>query len=286
MTGAPAGFDAPAPIMITVSAIKYPVSSYDRDPALKNQMSNCWAECLGDCSDKMSREHIFSKGIFFSDELTVQGLAWCSDTPVSVGLASLTAKILCSKHNNDLSVADSAAASATRAFEEALALHKFREQFRPTYWSRRDFNINGYELESWFLKTLINVSFRSEKLIGKDATEPGIPSRQLVEIAFQRRRFEAPAGLYTIPAVGETSLLDGRLRVTLMAQKPGATLGAIFTFAGLRYFLYLDDKFTPGPENFKFHSDPIVGRTPFLYRFRQVKFPVHGKLSHTITMRW
>jgi hypothetical protein len=234
----------------------------------------------------MSREHVFTKSVFFSDEVTVQGLPWCHDKPVSVGLSSLTAKVLCTKHNNELSIADSAATSTIRAFEDAIALHKFRERFAPTYWTRTDFKVNGYELESWFLKTLINVVFKSEKLIGKYATQAGIPPKELVEIAFRRRRFAPPAGLYTIPVVGETSVLDGGLRVTIMTQTRPTTIGAVFVFAGLRYFLYINDDFTPGPENFKYHSDAIVGRTPFLYRFRRVKFPVHGRPSHTISVRW
>lgn len=215
-----------------------------------------------------------------------QGLSWCTDGPVSVSVASLTRKILCSRHNNELSFADSAATSAIRAFEDAITLHKFREQYRRTNWTRKNVKIDGYELESWFLKTLINIVFKSQKLIGKFGTQPGIPPDELVEIAFQRRRFVPPAGLYTIPCVGEPSLLDGRIRVTIMAQTGTCTLGAVFVFAGLRYFLYLNDDFTPRPENFALHADPIVSRTSFLYRFRQVKFPVHGRPSHTITIQW
>lgn len=249
-------------------------------------MHECWAKCLGGCSNKITGEHIFSEGVHFSDQINVQGLPWCTEKPVSISVASLTRKILCSQHNNDLSFADSAATSAIRAFENAIALHKFREQYRKRNWTRRDVKIDGYELESWFLKTLINITFKSEKHIGKSATEPGIPPDELVEVAFQRRRFTGPAGLYTIPCVGETSALDGRLRVTIMAQTASRTVGAVFIFAGLRYFLYLNDDFTPGPENFTFHADPVVSRTPFLYRFRQVKFPVRGRPSHSITIRW
>jgi len=249
-------------------------------------MMECWAESLGGCSNKISREHIFSEGVHFSDQITVQGLPWCSDKPVSVGLSSLTRKILCTRHNSELSVADAAATSAIKAVEDAITLHKFRERYRPTQWTRKDFRINGYELESWFLKTLVNITFKSEKLIGKLAKAPGIPPKEIVEIAFQRRRFDPPAGLYTIPAVGESSVLDGRIRVTVMTQTSPVTLGAVFLFAGLRFFLYINDDFRPGPENFRLHNDPIISRTPFLYRFRQIKFPVHGRMSHTITIRW
>ena len=249
-------------------------------------MAECWAQSLGDCSDKMSREHIFSEGVHFADEVTVQGLSWCEDQPRTVGLSSLTAKILCKKHNSDLSFADAAAISTIKFFEEAIRLHGFRSKYRPANWTRRNFKVNGYELESWFLKTLINITFESEKLMGKYATQPGTPTRELVEIAFQRRRFDPPAGLYTIPAVGKDAVLDGSIRVSVMTQTPPITIGAVFLFAGMRFFLYLNDDFTPGPENFKFHHDPVVSTTPFLYRFRKVAFPVHGKSSHTVTFNW
>lgn len=249
-------------------------------------MNECWAECLGDCSGKMSREHIFSEGVHFSDQINVQGFSWCLEKPVSVGLTNLTRKILCTKHNNELAIADSAATSAIKAFEEAIKLNNFRTRYRKTDWSRKDFTINGYELESWFLKTLINITFKSEKLIGSRATQPGTPPKELVEIAFQRRRFEPPAGLYTIPSAGETSALDGRIRVTVMSRHEPATLGAVFLFSGLRYFLYLNKDLRPGPENFRSHNDPVVSQTPFLYRLRKVKFPVHGRVSITISIRW
>jgi len=40
-------------------------------------MSDCWAEPLGDCAGKMSREHIVTRGIFENDGTFVQGFPWC-----------------------------------------------------------------------------------------------------------------------------------------------------------------------------------------------------------------
>lgn len=47
---------------------------------------NCWAAALGDCSDKISREHIISRALF-SQEVFVQGLAWCKSEPKKIGMA-------------------------------------------------------------------------------------------------------------------------------------------------------------------------------------------------------
>ena len=97
-------------------------------------MNDCWAQSLGDCSDKMSREHIFSEGVHFADKVFVQGLSWCKDEPREVGLSSLTAKILCKKHNSEISFADAAATSTIKFFEESIRLYGFRSQHRRTNW--------------------------------------------------------------------------------------------------------------------------------------------------------
>jgi len=96
-------------------------------------------------------------------------------------------------------------------------------------------------------------SIKSDKLIGKHGTQAGIPPKELVEITFQRRRFDSPAGLYTIATKGTSATLDGRLRMTIVSRNLSATAGAVFTLSGLKYFLYLDDDMRPGPENFTFH---------------------------------
>jgi hypothetical protein len=59
-------------------------------------MDKCWAACLGDCSDKMSREHVITEGVFLSDDIKVKGLPWCRDDFTVIGLTNLVRKNLCS----------------------------------------------------------------------------------------------------------------------------------------------------------------------------------------------
>src|SRR3972149_5105096 len=75
-------------------------------------MNNCWAESLGDCDGGISREHIVSKSLFVSSYVDVKGFEWCKEETERIGLASLTKKVLCRKHNSQLSKIDSAAAHA------------------------------------------------------------------------------------------------------------------------------------------------------------------------------
>ena len=144
-------------------------------------MSACWAACLDGCSQKISREHIVSQALFISEQVLVQGFAWCRE-PKMIGLSGLTAKILCAKHNNDLSELDSASAKAFGAMREMMRLSNVRAKLQPRNWTVQRYQVDGPRLERWFLKTLINLCFEKENYIGSESIEVGQPSKSLVEI--------------------------------------------------------------------------------------------------------
>src|SRR5690242_8484631 len=89
---------------------------------------NCWAAPLGDCSQKITREHTVSQCLFETDQIMVQGFKWCLDQAKSIGLSNLVAKILCKNHNSGLSDLDAAALAAFNAFREAIRLNQVREK--------------------------------------------------------------------------------------------------------------------------------------------------------------
>jgi hypothetical protein len=120
-----------------------------------------------------------------------------------IGLSGLTAKILCAKHNNDLSELDSASAKAFGAMREMMRLSNVRAKLLPRNWTVQRYQVDGPRLERWFLKTLINLCFEKEKYIGSESIEVGQPSKSLVEICFSIGRFETYAGLYSVAQVGQ-----------------------------------------------------------------------------------
>lgn len=127
------------------------------------EMKACWASCLGNCTNKITREHLVSQNLFLNDEMTVEGFPWCKGKPVKIGLASLTAKILCRQHNGDLSEIDVAGGRAFDAFREARRLANIREK-KPKYrWSIVRVTIDGRGFERWCLKTLINLSCNRDR---------------------------------------------------------------------------------------------------------------------------
>jgi hypothetical protein len=201
-------------------------------------VKGCWAASLGDCDGKISREHLVSQALFPSGKITVQGLHWCKDEPKTVGLASLTGKILCRRHNSELSELDTAVQRTFEAFEEAMRLFEVRSKLRSRHWTVKRFNVNGALLERWFLKTLINLSYESRWIIGEGKHLVGCPNEELVKIAFGRAAFQEKAGLYTAAHTGEQITLRPGLRFTPMTVDSNLLAG-MFSLCGYRFFLNL-----------------------------------------------
>jgi hypothetical protein len=118
-------------------------------------MPTCWAACLADCDDKISKEHVVSKALCESDTVVVHGFAWCKDQPKEISLSNLVAKILCKKHNSDLSELDAAGGKAYAAIRTMMGTSNARAAVKPRYWTVQRYKVPGPLLERWFLKTLI-----------------------------------------------------------------------------------------------------------------------------------
>ena len=204
-------------------------------------MSECWAASLGDCGGKITREHIVTRGVFTDDEVFVQGFEWCLDAPVKIGLAGLTAKILCAKHNSELSSADDAAIGAVEHFREFFRLADVRSKLKQRRWRTVRFTTNGYELERWFLKTLTNIAFGREYPVFKPTKHEWRPSSDLVEIAFGRKRFQPRAGLYLLGGqVGENIHAHEKFRIITFTDSTDQLTGARFVMFGFMFLIYLN----------------------------------------------
>jgi hypothetical protein len=209
-------------------------------------MSECWAAALGDCAGKISREHIVTRAINLDNEINVSGLDWCKE-PKKVGLASLTAKVLCVAHNSALSELDGEAVRFAEAMRESFRLLTVRVGLKNRRWRRKKFPVDGPRLERWLLKTLINVTSGRDCPIGLDAKDPGLPSKSLVEIAFGKRTFQGEAGLYDLYDPPENRPRMDGIEIHTINTTANRVLGALFYFLGFRLLLFLDPKGPPLP---------------------------------------
>ncbi len=248
-------------------------------------MSECWASSIGSCTDKISREHIVSRGLFEGDIVMVKGFSWCRDEPRKIGLSSLTSKILCEKHNADLSVVDQEGASAFKYFREFMRLSNVRKDRNPQLWKVMRYSIDGPILERWFLKTLINISVNENLPIG-EGSHPGRPTEELVGSVFGLRPFSGHAGLYSIARAGQNLHLTDTVMFAPLFKDKAFVAGGFFAFRGFKFLMYLLPETPPAPlTDIWFNGEPI-GMSQLKYHLRCIEERHGNHLSQFVEFNW
>jgi hypothetical protein len=177
-------------------------------------MKTCWASSLKDCAGGFTREHLITESVFAGKEISVNGLPWCRTRSITMLPTNLTANILCQRHNNDLSPVDEAGLAAFKVFREAGEMQATRRGYleaglTPYSFPVEQYEIEGHNFERWLLKTLINYEVAGDQAlpIGPPPLGPERPPQELVEIAFGRKSFQPPAGLYFVGRIGKRCTL-------------------------------------------------------------------------------
>jgi hypothetical protein len=199
---------------------------------MKCFMGSCCAESLGDCSDKLSREHLVTESCFEGDSVEVFGFDWCKEKPVRVGIAAATAKILCTKHNSDLSEIDDAGRHAFAALREIQRLNSIRRKLRPQGWTNVRHTVDGPAFERWCLKMLINLCCNWAYPIGRDSTVKGEPSDLLVRIAYGLETFRGNAGLYSVARLGMNVSQEDKVGFMPLFNNGRKVEAGVLTFRG------------------------------------------------------
>lgn len=249
-------------------------------------MRECWAACLGNCSDKISGEHIITDGVFSVDTVKVKGFSWCSADFKTIGLANLTRKVLCVAHNSRLSEADVAAIGLRKALCDVVDLSEARRKMQPQDWQVERFSVSGFGLERWCLKTIITIAHGGQIPIGDSDLLPGRPSLALVETAFGLKRFQAPrAGLHWIGGAGTEVRDDEGVIVTTFTGADNRLAGARFWFWGLELLLMLCNG-PAGQFSFASTDGKAMMQPKSWYRPPGLNFDVHGRRSHRLEFVW
>ncbi|MCW7483262.1 hypothetical protein [Leptospira kanakyensis] len=193
----------------------------------------CYANSLGNCSAKFSREHIISDALLES-KVGVSGFEWCKGEEVFIGKGSFTQKILCAKHNSALSPYDS---EMTKLFK---ILNEYNGQSILGEIGYKEGTIQGELLERWVLKTSINfIHYYSneEKVIFQEDT--------VIPYLFEEKLFSFPFGL----SISISTKLNANFEGKTHFQIGSTTIGenryldtAILIFRGLMFIFYLPTK--------------------------------------------
>jgi hypothetical protein len=249
-------------------------------------MQSCWASPLGKCSTKLSGEHLVSGALFEDDLVTVQGLPWCREAPKTIGLANLTAKILCDYHNHELSPVDEAGVAAFKIFREISTQSNRRKQMTRGSWKVLRYQIDGTGLERWFLKTLINICYQGSFPIGRASVVAGQPTSDLVEVAYGHRRFERKAGLYSIIRTGMQISSTENFTFSPLLKHQHHIEGGLFSFRGFLYLLFLEPDGPPDPLDGVLHGGEDLGQCQLNFHNREISDKERGYLSQVVTVKW
>jgi len=249
-------------------------------------MKNCWAAVLGNCSEAISKEHLVSKSLFKDTALSVQGLPWCEDKPKKIGIASLTSKVLCVKHNNALSEVDAAGAHAFDVLREMRKLSNVRRKLRPKRWNVVRFTINGDLLERWFLKTMINITYSGAYSSGLMSQYIEKPTKELVQIAFGHQRFRGKSGLYAAAFVGQLLYSSDTVEFTPLLKHERHIMGAFFSFRGFRFLLSLIPEAAPKTLKGVRGLSEDWANSRLLYHPEKINHKIGKHLSHVVRFSW
>lgn len=250
-------------------------------------MEKCWANILGNCGDKISREHLISKGIFADRSFRVKGFSWCKNEYKNVGIEAITRKCLCTTHNNLLTDVDNEGVRLFQVLDKIAELSSASRE--PTGTGNDDLHVfNGNLLERWFLKTLINVSYNSNHHLGEFGEITGRPHEYLVHVAFGKVPFSHYMGLYSLVLDGHKGVSRSQISITPVIKNNEIIGGAVFSFRGMDFFLSL----TPSIPPYKLGYLDIKGFQPYIldsvlmYRCPKMAWSRNGASLYTVNVLW
>lgn len=226
----------------------------------------CWARCLDDCSPKITGEHRISnrawtledpaltgkdarrardrKRIYFGrGELDRDGAPLTADAfyrEITVG--NMVVKNLCDVHNPALSDADNASGQLSDAIVGYKATMNERRgsllRFVP-----RVFDVDGPNLERWFLKTAISNLIDDGRPIGAPTADSDAPADALVRMVFGLEPMALGVGMWgteerdTMIRMPEEFTMQAIARP---AEPQPYICACAFTFRGVRFVAGLD----------------------------------------------
>lgn len=208
----------------------------------------CYARALADCSRQVDDEHYISRSILeripdpenpASKAVLVRNLSFQKEGNVlqSIGVKSLSSKMLCKFHNNALSSFDAAGLSFYMALE---ALDAEPRKHAP---SRIIKEVDGDAFERWMLKALIGGLYSgSFRLPSEMSMKDEQPTLEMLHILYRGAEFPPGTGLYWTPPSPGTATNPGRepLQVGAVPDINNTIVGAFRVFLfGLDFSLLL-----------------------------------------------
>jgi hypothetical protein len=220
----------------------------------------CYAAPLNDCDGgSVTAEHYISRKLLlrFGNKFTVEGLPWLNG-PRELTESTMTAKVLCNRHNSALSPLDDAICNL---YEVLLKAHQGH------HVGARDFD--GEDLERWALKVLLGLGASGNLLIEGQSERMEAPDLYL-RILFGREEMPEGCGFYYIgghiPAFDADCLSIGVERYPAGDYEAGAVYGVTIRLLDFQFVTSITQRLAPGPQKLEYRphgfilDDPERGR--------------------------
>jgi hypothetical protein len=170
-------------------------------PATGFSHPSCYLRDTCDCSEQISREHYVSASVLeqLGGALDVSGMPWqAPDQTQKLTINNLTAKILCTRHNNALSPLDAEAAKFFGWLIGALSDLERKSSSRKLNL----YLVSGSMIELWMLKTALGIYHSIGSDAGAKLSETHAIDLAKARLALLDGIWEERAGLYLFAHVG------------------------------------------------------------------------------------
>lgn len=250
-------------------------------------MKKCWAEELGNCKGKITKEHIITKALS-EEEFTISGLPWLGVEVKKMRLNDICCHILCNKHNSNLSNFDNEIVNFKKILNEA-SLHEKRLT-QPGYGFRKNkipikYLINGCFLEKWFCKTLINT-------IACDSEYENVQYDKILSYIYGDEKFKEPYGLYIDASIGLKVEEDQFFSIIPIFNAVNELSGANFIFKGINFRLQIPTINFPikklGANRLvdDFDINGSIIKRQLNYHNKAIRYEHNGTVTQEINFKW
>ena len=256
-------------------------------------MVKCWASIIDGCSNTLSGEHYISKGLWSGRKLIiVRSFEWLKGEVRTIPIERLTARILCTNHNNQLSPLDSEAVEfiKTIAELERVLLARWKSPQRIFLNIIRP-SVNGTIFERWAVKTAIGCSLVDHKnrLWHQTQKSLGEPPGEIVRAVYGLSPFSTPMGLYFAHGEEDKNFFRDGITVETLFHPRGGFVGALLRFRGFRFLVWLtaesyESLDVRDSEGTPFDLQRLLPRGA--YRPYDYRFLVGKALSHELKFEW
>jgi hypothetical protein len=231
-----------------------------------------------------------SAGLWKGRTVRVKGFPWLEGREKQIGVGSLQSRILCERHNHELSPLDAEAQKVFGTLEQIIGQLKTNASLkgRNAYRKPKTWYVDGAKFERWAAKFLVGLACAEEGTAKwhETGSDVIVPPAWIVQAIFNRYQFKKPAGLHFVTDY-KADLVNGLGIGPLFHPDSSGIVGGDISFGGFRFLIWL----TQEPIEY-FSVPPPTGvvselyEAKLTYHMELMKFPIRNVVNQKLAFIW